>query len=175
MRSKVDGEDRLNWCDSAGGERHAGGSNCLSEGLWNAYKTKPHVVLESNSLCVHRLQVLHCMIVWDGDDTHLTVLWSMYNVYESSAEPWVQCWRDGNGGRVYMHRDLTFLAWLQVATCKCCTATALMHTVSFDCENSECVRTRRYTTSVVYLWENSTGYPCTQKREIILLYLFRHI
>lgn len=138
-------------------------------GLWNAYKTKPHVVLESNSLCVHRLQVLHCMTVWDGDDTHLTVLWSMYNVYESSAEPWVQRWRDGNGGHVYMHRDLSFLAWLQVATCKCCTATALMRlvtslSVSFDCENTECVKTRRYTTSIVYLWENSTGCPCAQKK-----------
>lgn len=48
-----------------GGERHAGGSNYLSEDF-ETHTRLSHVLYSSNSLCVYRLQVQHCVLVWDS-------------------------------------------------------------------------------------------------------------
>lgn len=93
----------LHWSNCTGEERHAGGSNRLLEDF-ETHTRLSHVLYRSNSLCVHRLQVLHCMLVWDWQlgPPH----WSMYNVFESWTEP--QCGRDSDRGHVYMHRELRF-------------------------------------------------------------------
>lgn len=54
----------LHWQNCTGGERLAGGSNQLSEGF-EMHPRLSHTSYRSNSLCVHRLQVQHCMLVWD--------------------------------------------------------------------------------------------------------------
>lgn len=146
MRSYVDREKlrcvSLHCYDCTGGERHAGGSNRLSENF-ETHTRLSHVLYSSNSLCVHRLQVQHCMLVgdWQLRPPHCGLEYVQY--------VWVQYWtvnlvwkRDRNSGRVHMHRGLFFfflllfftcsltLTWFQVAKCKCHnSATVLLYTL----------------------------------------------
>lgn len=91
----------LHWSNCTGEERHAGGSNRLSEDF-ETHTGLSHVLYRSNSLCVHRLQVLHCMLVWDWQlcPPHCTV--------EYVQCVWVLTCDPCDRGRVYMHRGRRF-------------------------------------------------------------------
>lgn len=105
----------LHWYNCTEGERHAGGSNHPSEDFETHTRLR-HMLYSSNSLCVHRLQVQHCMLVWDWQ------LCPPHCSLEYVQHIWVQYWtvslvwkRDRNSGHVYMHRELLFLlffTWL---------------------------------------------------------------
>lgn len=138
MRSWVDREIytvSLHWC--TGGERHAGGSNHLSE-HFETHTRLGHLLSSGNSLCVHRLQVQHCMLVWDWQ------LCPPHCSFEYVQYVWVQYWtvslvwyRDRNSGHVYTHRELFFflhmithVTWFHVTKCqRHNSATVLLYTL----------------------------------------------
>lgn len=104
----------LHWYNCTEGERHAGGSNHPSEDFETHTRLR-HVLYSSNSLCVHRLQVQHCMLVWDWQlcPPHCSLEYVQYI--------WVQYWtvslvwkRNRNSGHVYMHRELLFLLFFMI-------------------------------------------------------------
>lgn len=127
----------LHWPNCTGEERHAGVSNHLSEDF-ETHTRLSHVLYRNNSLCVHRLQVLHCMLVWDWQlcPPHCTVEYVQY--------VWVLNWTATSvwkrqKPRPCLHAQRApFLAWtwFQVTKWKCRNSATVLHPFYTEDANS---------------------------------------